>query len=527
MAIQVFGQGAIQTAYVAFTPLDITGGSITLVWPNTYVNLPYTQDGINYNVLAASMTVNTAMGNTNTITLPDATEASVGANFIITNIGAASFNLLKSDGSILINIPSTAQSNSYWVQLTDNSTAIGVWQFVQFGAGTSQAQAAALAGNGLVALGALLNTNIPVQTLTGDYTVVVGDRAKLFVWQGGDGTVTLPAIGTIPQGFYVSFNNEGTGTLTIAGNGVNIDANANLNLGLSQSLSIISDGTQWWTLGLGQASVSTYFLDGTAANPSIAFQSGHTTGLYYSGVPFLGFTVSGNQVGQFTQTTPSLGVSSANLSIVSTNGNLDLIADGLLGTGAIAFAGTPAITISNMGAVTLPAAPLPLGSGGTGANLTASNGGIFYSTATAAAVLAGTATANQILLSGANAAPSWSASTITLAGNFQTIGANSLTLTTTGITNVKLPTAGTLISAISTVTSGQATLNGTIGVMISTAAIATTSIVLVTHSTGTGAPTLTNLGTLVVGSIVANTSFTVYSSNALDTATVNWQIINP
>lgn len=49
--------------------------------------------------------------------------------------------------------------------------------------------------------------------------------------------------------------------------------------------------------------------------------------------------------------------------------------------------------------------------GGTNANLTASNGGIFYSTATAGAILAGTATANKVLLSGSSTAPVWSTPT--------------------------------------------------------------------------------------------------------------------
>jgi len=48
-----------------------------------------------------------------------------------------------------------------------------------------------------------------------------------------------------------------------------------------------------------------------------------------------------------------------------------------------------------------------LADGGLNASLTASNGGIFYSTATAAAILAGTATANSVLVSGATAAPTW------------------------------------------------------------------------------------------------------------------------
>lgn len=54
---------------------------------------------------------------------------------------------------------------------------------------------------------------------------------------------------------------------------------------------------------------------------------------------------------------------------------------------------------------------LPLGNGGTNANLVASNGGIFYSTGSAGAILAGTATATQMLQSGANTTPAWSTST--------------------------------------------------------------------------------------------------------------------
>jgi len=70
-----------------------------------------------------------------------------------------------------------------------------------------------------------------------------------------------------------------------------------------------------------------------------------------------------------------------------------------------------AITISNAGVVAFPVAPLGLTSGGTNASLTASNGGIFYSTASAAAILSGTATARQMLQSGANTTPAWSTTT--------------------------------------------------------------------------------------------------------------------
>lgn len=59
----------------------------------------------------------------------------------------------------------------------------------------------------------------------------------------------------------------------------------------------------------------------------------------------------------------------------------------------------------------LPTLPLSLANGGTGANLTASNGGIFYSNASTGAILSGTATANQVLLSGSSTTPAWSTAT--------------------------------------------------------------------------------------------------------------------
>ena len=88
--------------------------------------------------------------------------------------------------------------------------------------------------------------------------------------------------------------------------------------------------------------------------------------------------------------------------------------------------------------------------------------------------------------------------------------------------------SGTVVTAQNTTsasaTCGTATLNGATAVVISTTSVQTTSLIFVTRNAGTGAP---NSGTAVgVGSIVAGTSFSIVSS-MLDTATVNWLIINP
>lgn len=69
-------------------------------------------------------------------------------------------------------------------------------------------------------------------------------------------------------------------------------------------------------------------------------------------------------------------------------------------------------TLPNASATILTSnAAVTLAQGGTNASLTASNGGIFYSTGSAGAILSGTATAGQILRSGASTAPTWSTAT--------------------------------------------------------------------------------------------------------------------
>ena len=86
---------------------------------------------------------------------------------------------------------------------------------------------------------------------------------------------------------------------------------------------------------------------------------------------------------------------------------------------------------------------------------------------------------------------------------------------------------GTLVTATTNLTSGTATLNGTTGITVATGAISTSSTVLVTRNSGNVFPSFVNVGTIIVGSIINVTSFTIYSTNAADTtATVDWMIIN-
>lgn len=69
-------------------------------------------------------------------------------------------------------------------------------------------------------------------------------------------------------------------------------------------------------------------------------------------------------------------------------------------------------------------------------------------------------------------------------------------------------------------------LNGITGVVVSTTAVTTSSIIMVMKNNGAGTPVLA-ASTLEVGNIINGASFTIYSTIIGDTDTVNWMIINP
>lgn len=173
---------------------------------------------------------------------------------------------------------------------------------------------------------------------------------------------------------------------------------------------------------------------------------------------------------------------------------------------------------------------LALTRGGSGASLTASNGGIVYSTASAMAILSGTATANLPLLSGSNAAPSWGAFALFLggalitAGALTTAGAFGATFTFTNTTSVTFPTSGTLATTAGTVSSVSGTANritstgGTTPVIdISAAYVGQTSITTI-GTIGTGTWQGTVVGSTYGGTGVNNGASTITLGGSLTTS---------
>ncbi len=121
---------------------------------------------------------------------------------------------------------------------------------------------------------------------------------------------------------------------------------------------------------------------------------------------------------------------------------------------ASTYAGQTSITtLGTIGTGSWAASLIPLQYGGTSANLTASNGGIFYSTASAGAILAGTATADRVLLSGASTTPAWSTatypSTTTINQLLYSSSANTIAGLATANSSI-LVTSGTGVPSLST-----------------------------------------------------------------------------
>ena len=124
-----FTGNVIQPTDVSYVSLALSG-TVQLYWPQ-YVSTAGQQ------VSARIMDVVSSAGGI--ILLPNAQQASVGEDILFRNQGANPFTVSRSDGTGSFTVP---VGQAYYTYLTNNTTAVGVWQTVAFGVGTSYADAA-------------------------------------------------------------------------------------------------------------------------------------------------------------------------------------------------------------------------------------------------------------------------------------------------------------------------------------------------------------------------------------------------
>jgi hypothetical protein len=239
----IFGGSNISPAEISYATVSLTANT-TFDW--ALETAPST------NLIAGIMDV-TATAGPWSLTLPSALEASTGQAILFNNVGANSF-IIRNAAGTQIAAPTAGQV--WQIYLTNNTTAGGTWLAFQFGAAVSTANAASLAGTGLIAIGSLLSLAMPVTFFGSNYTAGVDDRAKTFIWNGGAGTLTMDTAGTLGNNWFFQLRNEGTGALLIDPPGTQtINGSSTLTFQPGDSAIIFTDGLNFYTLGYGQSPV--------------------------------------------------------------------------------------------------------------------------------------------------------------------------------------------------------------------------------------------------------------------------------
>ena len=329
--VNAFTGQTINPSAISYEYLSIAANT-TLYWPingNTSGNIPTS------NIIEVTTTTYSGL----TLTLPDATQVSTGQAILVRNVGSLPFSIVNNSGGAIV---SASSGVAYYIYLTDNTTSAGIWSAVTFGAGTSAANAATLAGYGLTAVGATLNQTYTVTNYYASATIPITVQAKFIVYNGGAGTFTLPSAATAGANWFVMIRNNGTGILTLTPAGSDlIDGNATQQLQLTESLVLVSTGSGWNTFAYGRSNTFAYTqlsLAVTGGTTTLTSAQGANTIQTYTGaltsnqiivVPSTVqlYTVTNNTTGSYTLTVKTSAVSGATVA-VSQGNSLVLICDG-------------------------------------------------------------------------------------------------------------------------------------------------------------------------------------------------------
>lgn len=237
----VFGGANIYPSEISYSSVALST-DIVLSWPE--------ETSASNNLATRIMDVTPSSAGLS-ITMPDASKTGTGNTVLFNNQGAQTFVVKNASG---VQIVSIASGTVWQVYLTNNSTAAGSWETLQFGATVSEANASALAGTGIIAVGALLSQSVPVTSFNSNYTSTQSDRAKMFNWTGAGGTLTLPDPTVVGNNWFLYLRNSGSGAISADAPGSTlIDGTSFLSFQPGESSIIACDGTNFYTIGFGQS----------------------------------------------------------------------------------------------------------------------------------------------------------------------------------------------------------------------------------------------------------------------------------
>lgn len=227
----------------AFQALSISGTYLTC-WPAA--------PEVGSTILAGINNITAALNST--LVLPPANQVSVGYPLFLANVGSLTFSVVDNGGTTSVTNIGSGQMFLLWV--SDNSDSEGAWNVTQVCSTTTSSNAAAIQGLGLYfnAGTGRLDTEIPMENLALEYSILDNDRGTFFVWLGGPENINL--LPSAVNGFYFSVTNlspTNDAVTLVPSEGGTINGQLNWVVSKGESATIVTDGTgRWYTLGFGK-----------------------------------------------------------------------------------------------------------------------------------------------------------------------------------------------------------------------------------------------------------------------------------
>lgn len=237
----VFGGANIYPSEISYSTQNLSA-DVTLSWPE--------ETSTNVNLATRIIDV-TQTGTGFSIILPDATKSGTGNTILFNNKGSHTFVVKNAGG---VQVGSIAAGQLWQIYLTNNTTSNGSWELLQYGATTSNANASALAGTGIVAVGALLSQAVPITSFNSNFTATDDSRAIFYNWNGAGGTLTLPDPTVVGDNWFIYVRNSGSGQVAVTPPGLTtVDGVSPLQFQPGESAIVACDGTNFYTIGFGQS----------------------------------------------------------------------------------------------------------------------------------------------------------------------------------------------------------------------------------------------------------------------------------